>query len=548
MGHEIRKDIAKIVEDPKKVSLSEMPNYIQFASIEDNTENKPVEITLTVENKPIDLEGVKDTEHQKHIADCSTIRFKERKTAIEHVIKGTKEVLNISNSTYYINEEDANSTLNNIKDCLLKNSFLGSNYDISVGISKNEDGTIAMSNTIKMTSLGAGENYVIDFFKSDDDKENQIVTAITHTTTSNADSIDGGSGKASIELEVYTNTDSLLGENKFPEQSLGTYIATLGKAYGGQPLWFDLNALMANKSSFSNEFLNAEGWCNAGTVNDYRFIARRFDGANHEPFYLSDVLYNITGYGRSLDPTNLKEYVYNAQDKHIVKPLTNQPTLYHVKGQSQYFNFILEDENRQADHQMGISYRLYTQSKVFVAEHQTTHNGKKMAIVNTIKLDIDEAIADRTNIGYVEVYLNVAGISQSQPLAFRILPENLYKVNDFAFLNALGGWSSFNFGGDKKNDFKASTTSIFKTQTPQHTISSELEAMYSKNVKEQFSVKTMSIDATTAEWLKEMSASVAVYELSTKRYVVVEEMDIKQNSKDELFTVEMKYRYSDSYR
>ncbi|SBW07338.1 hypothetical protein KL86DYS2_13146 [uncultured Dysgonomonas sp.] len=57
----------------------------------------------------------------------------------------------------------------------------------------------------------------------------------------------------------------------------------------------------------------------------------------------------------------------------------------------------------------------------------------------------------------------------------------------------------------------------------------------------------MPVRREVCNWFKEMSASRMVYELATQRYIIVDEMNIKPNSKDELYRVEMKYHYSDSY-
>lgn len=547
MGYTI-KDIAKLSK-PKEVSLSESANYIEFES-NSTEQSKAVEIRMQVTNTPIvPPQTASDDEREKHIAKHSTIAFVEQVSKNEHEIKGTKDINRVNSRTYFIHPESASITASNIKNCLMQNSFLANNFDINLTftLDKDDPKKAELNTSIKLQSLGTGEKYGLHFKKEETDNNLLVELSPRSLTSTNKDSIDQGSGRVSIELEVYTDTETMLGEKKFPEQSLGTYMATLSKSYHGQPLWFNLNTLLANKSSFSNEFLTATTWCDAGTSTDYRLVARKFDGANREPFYLSDVLYCITGYGRNLEPTALDQYVYNTDTKLIIKPLTNQPTLYHVKGQTQYFNFILSDANRKANHQIGVTYRLYTQSKRFVAEAKTIHQGKKMAVVNTLKLDIDNYLDQHPNIGYVEVYLNVGGVSQSTALAFRILPSSLYSVRDFAFLNALGGWSSFNFGGENKSDFKTNTSTIFKTQTPRHTISSQLEAVYNKEVNEQFTVKTMPIPLNMAEWLKEMSSSIAVYELATQRYVVVDELQIKSNSKEELYEVEMKYRYTDTY-
>jgi hypothetical protein len=169
-------------------------------------------------------------------------------------------------------------------------------------------------------------------------------------------------------------------------------------------------------------------------------------------------------------------------------------------------------------------------------------------LVNTICLDVDTAVLDRyATAGIVCVCLCRNGLPAGEALTLRILPDCLYRVNDFAYLNSLGGWSSFNFGGTEQTDFKADAVTIHRTPTPGCTVSSRIESVFGKGVSEQFTVQTAPLTRQTADRLKEISASVAVYELSTLRYVIVEELTVKHNSKDDLFALQMKYRYSDAY-
>lgn len=350
-----------------------------------------------------------------------------------------------------------------------------------------------------------------------------------------------------IQLDIYKNT------NLFPGQedtnATGTYLTTLSKAYFNPPLWFDINNIA--QKIYSDSFLNAVGWCDAGTAADYRFVAKHSDGINTQAFYLSDALYMLTGNLPALEKNDLSPYVYDTVKNNTVKPLTRQPRLTYLTGQTQYFNFILSDPlhtspDSSHDFQLGIQYKLYTQSGVYIGKetvYQCDH--RKLHVVNTIRLNIDQLIARYNNVGRVEAYLSRNGTAVSTPLVFDILPSCLYKLNDFAFLNSLGGWSAFNFGGTEQTDFKTETTTIFKTQTPDHRIHSQIESVYKKEAKEQFIAQTLPLQSQAAQWLKELSSSIAVYELSTKRYIIVEELNIKHSTKNDLFTLQMKYHYSD---
>lgn len=536
MGYFTRK-IAKESKTPAIVSLSSNPNYIQFESLNDSALNKHINISLQIINTGIEL-------------DKTEIIIIESESNIRHEFRGTRDRIEVNSTTFLVSEDKA-ITAENIRACLMSDTFFRGNFSITIPVINN-NGIIENGDTIIITSIGTGFRYAFSFEYLDADF---IKLTGDPTNTNNNDSIDSGEGDTEIEIELYENNSLFLGVDDTPQNNipLGNYLVSLTKSYNNIPVWFDLNSLIGSRKVVSNEFLNKTDWSNAGTITGFRFIAKRFDSISREAFYISNALFSITGYERNLEQNDLSDYVYDTDKMNIVKPLTTQPTLTHISGQNQYFNFILSDPDRNKnlgteEYNLGINYRLYTQSKRFIAEVSAhSQSRKQFKIVNTVRLDIDKAIVDRDNIGIVEVYLSRMGTPISEPLSFNILPECLYKVNDFAFLNSLGGWSSFNFSGTETTDFKTSTNTIFKTQTPNHTISSEIESIYNKEVSEQFTVQTMPIKENVCNWLKELSSSIAVYELSTKRYVIVDELNIKPNSKDELFRLEMKYHYSDSY-
>lgn len=535
MGY-FTKNIAKESKTPAIVSLSSNPNYIQFESLNDASINKHIEISLQVLDTSVDLEK-------------TVITIVESESKNKHELKGTRTREDVNSTTFFVHE-DKDITAENIKSCLMSDAFFRSNFYITIPAINNAS-SLNNGATIVIKSIATGANYTFIFETINSDFIKLIGDP---NSTSNNDTINGGAGDCEIDIELYRDTNIFLGVDDTPQsdKAIGTYIAKLTKAYYNKPIWFDLNALIGSSRIFSNEFLNAESWSNTGTITDFRFTAQKFDGVNRESFYLSNVLYAITGYSRNLELNDLAEYIYNTQERNIVRPLTKQPTLTHVKGQTQYFNFLLADPQRNknlgaGEYDLEIKYKLFSQSRKPLGEMiRHSLNRKLFNIANTIKLDIDGTIEGK-KVGYIEICLCRAGEQISEPLKFTILPECLYKVKDFAFLNSLGGWSSFSFSGVESTDFKTSTNVISKTQTPNHSISSEIESVYSKEVKEQYTAQTVPINVTVVNWLKELSTSIAVYELSTKRYIIVDDLQIKPNSKDELFRLEMKYHYSDSY-
>lgn len=536
-------NIAKESKSPTKVSLANNPNYVQFESTGEvsnpptENKNKQIDIRLTILSTSLD-------------ADKCFIPITEEATEIDHSIKATRNRNEVNNNTFFL-DSSASTTAENIRYCLMKDSFFNGNFDITVPPIAAGSNVINGS-TIRIVSKRIGSTSGIRLT----DLNDLFIRFTDNSTTPPArDSISGAlddPGNCEIEIDIYQDTNVFLGVAD--KTTLGTPVVSLAKAYFNNPIWFDINSIWGNQQKYSNSFLHTDTWCDAGTATDYRFVAKRSDGKNRESFYISDVLYTLSGYNRNLDNADLTDYVYDTTKKNNVKPLTRQPILPHVKGQSQYFNFVLSDPDRNNitnEYNMGIRYELKTQSGSNLGYLVSSmQNRKKFSIVNTIRLDIDnllETHAQREKIGIVEVYLSKDGNKSSEPLTFNILPESLYKVNDFAFLNSMGGWSSFNFSGTEETDFRTSTNTLYKTQTPAYSISSDIESVYTKEVSEQFIVQTMPIKAHIAKWLKELSASPAVYELSTKRYVIVDELNIKPNSKDDLFALQMKYHYSDSY-
>lgn len=408
--------------------------------------------------------------------------------------------------------------------------------------------------------------------------------------SSSSDTIDYGTGDYQIELDVYTDHEVLPG-SKDSLNYMGKYLTTLSKSYFGKPLWFDLSTLLSKKVNYSPTFLSELElepedekfplWSNAETMTNYRFIAKRTDGKINQPFYYSSPLYILNGYDYTLNPSTLgvddagNSYTIDfSQDFYMreftkIKPLTNRFTRTHIKGQKQYFNFIHNYRWTTlrvggADNlvpSLGLRYKLYTQMGGFIGEY--TSKGQEesnFSQVNTGLLQLDQylPIYNGKTVGRIDVYLcrwhkstfldlNESEVIISTPLSFRILPEDINEVNDFAFLNRLGGWDTMNFAGGFSSEFKTAGSTIYKTLQPNPNLRTEIESVAMKSVQEQKVVQTSPITGDIVDWLREMSASRAVYELKTKRYIIVDDMTLKYNTTDDLYQVEMKYHYTDTY-
>lgn len=516
--------------------------------------------------------------------NISKFTVRESKTLTDHAFEGTSDISKISDKNFYIGAYNftnnpewintPNKVAESLANTLKQNYFLGNNFDITLPPVKNADGSLTMGTTIKLQSRGSGKDYAFEIIADDPRLSATLFTVVGNSeNASNEDSFSEGHSPVELHLELYKDTGVFPGTDSTPnDKNMGSFVTTLTKSYANSPLWFNVNIL--ESKDYAPDFLNGESaWFDTGTIRDFRFTVKRLISSKshyeNSIFYYSDVFYAINGYQRTLEANDLSAYVYDAsaefppkekqpgEDKEpLTFSLTTQPELFHIKGQTQYFNFLLSDadhDNKQGGN-LAVTYRILSQSGRFLTEkvmHVKPKN--EFFAVNTIRLDIDGAVKEYPNAGRVEICLSRSlyeeneYIAVTEPLKFRILPSCLYKVNDFAFLNSLGGWSSFNFAGTDQSEFKTKTNTIFKTHTPDKNISSELEAVFSKDVEEQFTVQTMPVTRDVAEWLRELSTSKAVYELSTKRYVIVDELIVKPNSKDDLFRLDMKYRYSDTY-
>lgn len=509
---------------------------------------KAIIMSKTSANKPtqkISLK-VRSTDVNNNTTE---IKFVDAASMTTHTLKATIETSEINSQTFFVaKNKEYSVTAENIRACMMNNLFLKNNFHITIP-TVTEDGKVKNGSTVWLTPKGKGLAYTFHSFEVNhpfiEKKEEFYESGVVDSLLEDKESCE-------IQIDVYKDV-------KASEQSnnqSGTYITTLSKAYSGKPIWFDINTIWANGHLYSDSFLNAgNGWCDTGTANSFRFTARRFDGVNNETFFYSDTLYAVTGYCRNLGINKLDEYVYNTEMNNEIKPLTQQPVLTHIEGQRQYFNFILShptsgvgNETNASENRIGIECKLYTQSGNYLGSKMMGVQDKsKFGATNTISIDVDAAIAKFPNTGIVKAYLWRNGKTLSEPLVYNILPACLYKVNDFAFLNSLGGWSSFNFGGSEQTEFKSDATTFYRTQTPDYNISSRIESVFNREVTEQFTVQTFPITADVAEWLKEISTSVAVYELSSKRYIIVDDLAVKLNSDDDLFRLQMKYHYSDSY-
>lgn len=559
MGYYLNDDIAKrdTIREPIPFSLACNANFLVFEKIGKQNVGHRMILQLKVKTINDNLNSLE-------------VKFTKDGTVL-YTFTGHRKIKSLNSYSFLLNN-DPSIMAENLKSCIMNHIYFSSNFDVYITEEKDEINEV--SHTINIVPKAFGDEFNLSLNNS------EIHDYISVIIKQDKDKAAAYNTPCEINLDIYTGTGLLQGDADVkPGSKLGEYVTTFSKNYNGEALWFDINQVPRNNATYSDDFLRTDGWCDAGTVTDLRIAARRYQQGNNQTFYISDPLFMLKGYARTLEDSDLSDYVYNPKQRDVIKLLTNQPELMIVKGQAQYINFILA-KNHLAESDVdtiSVVATMYSQSKRPINEEIINEvKISDLSIVNTLRLDTDLLLNKNENVGYMEFFLRHSEKQISYPLCFKVMPEYLAEVRDFAFLNRLGGWSAFSFGAKYENEFKTSPEVMYATLTPEHSLSTSIETVYRKDVSEQFVVQTNPVTREVADWLKEMSASPAIYELDKKagdklfrvadpenevlseaereyykkriaRYIIADELVIKHNTTDELYRVEMKYHYSDSY-
>lgn len=523
MGY-VSKNIAVITE-PNKVSLATNPNFVIF-------ESKPgqkifLEANLTVNIIP----------GQVSISEI-VITDSEGGT---HSFNGTTDLTEVSGNVFFISQ-DKDETSENIKNALLSDRWISSNFDIKIPFDFYQNNVIN-GTYINIKSKGTGRPYNITITLNTE----AYTIAWVNAVSKNNDSITGEEVSTEIELDVFEETGIFLGSEDRPLNisMLGTPFTSIQKTYQGDPLWFELNALLSKKVAYNVP--TSLGWFNTGTISDYRFVAK-VKGKNSYPFYYSNALYVLNGYGYSLEPVDLTPYIFNNRGK--IKLLTNKPYGKYVRGQKEFLNFIFADENRgvslgSAEYKIGVAYKLFT----FGGEYITTIYDYEVArtslgMVNTCVIDLTAALNAYPNAGKVEIVLTRNRAEISESIELEIVPECLHRLNAFIFLNKLGGWDSFNVDTETERDSKQSSSTYNKTLTPGRRVGDSRETVYSVELDITYSLETDLLDTATRTWLQELLASSVIFD-GDGNYIILEDSKLPISSG--MDTLSLKYRLSDKY-
>ncbi|KAA6334835.1 hypothetical protein EZS27_016877 [termite gut metagenome] len=381
---------------------------------------------------------------------------------------------------------------------------------------------------------------------------NAVITNLTLVSGGKWVKLIHGNVEDSGEIDMFDVDNAFFGINTFVID-LSKKFLTLNKSNDGD-IYFNLNGVLLKRIGYKIDFLNSEDWVDTGTIIPYAINAYTKHTDGTRTFVDNAFTFTINGYTRSLEGNNMETlgYVYNVQTDNTVKLLTSQPTKQYVNGQTEFINFILKDSTHGSgtNFNFGILYTYYTFSNKLITTCLKHQKGKNdLNNINTVKLNPDISSIEEENqkqVGYFTVSLMKEEQVISNELRYNVFSDCFNSVNDFAFLNRLGGWESFNFNGETSQELKTKRNTIFKNQSYSYTVSDQIESVNNVFGEESYSVKSNFISKEIMEWLKEFAMSKAVYELATKRYIVVDDFDISFNSQKSKYQVEMKYHYSDT--
>lgn len=295
MGY-VSKDIAVITE-PDIVTLSAVPNFVQFASKPASKTYLEVNIQVNITRSPA---ATVPTKTLLRITDSSgTI----------HSYRGTTVAEDVGGSTFYV-AALTSDTAENLRQVLLSDKWFNANFNIVIPFTW-DTGSPRNGSVLNIQSKGAGSEFNISIEAPNNTDDVAYTITWINPTSENNDSISGEASTVEIDLDIYTDPDVFLGQDDRPitPQKIGTYATTLQKTYAGSPVWFELNALFSQYSGY-NRPSGTSGWFDTGTSRTYRFTAK-VKAINSFYFYQSNALYVLHGYGSASEDLDLNQFIYN---------------------------------------------------------------------------------------------------------------------------------------------------------------------------------------------------------------------------------------------
>lgn len=529
MGY-ISRDIAQITE-PKTLTLAALPNFVTFTSKPYVT--GPVTFLLTINMLP-----------STTMLELRSEFVVTEPSGVANKFSGTTDPAKVGGSVFYVSANRAN-TAENMRTALLNNKWIAANFDIRIPFTW-VGATPTNGVVLNFRSKGYGPDYNASFTAPNNVSDSAYNLSGGGPST-NTDTI--SNTPVEIELDIYTDPAVFLGQTVLPVTLLeiGNYAVSLQKTYTGSPLWFELNSIFQHYAGHNVPPVSP-GWFDAGTVRAYRFVAKKM-GLDSFAFYQSDALFVLNGYGRASDPINLAQYTYGST---VFKLLTNRPQTNYVRGQKEYLNFIFSDAERGVggapNYTLRVAYTALSTSGAYlgtVYAHAITRTS--LRIVNTCVLDIPAVLAAYPSAGFVNVSLVQGTAELTNTIQYRIMPDCLHKVNEFVFLNRLGGWDSFNFDAEATDEIKTESETYNRNLTPAHTKSTGKEIVYTTDLENSITVDGAPVTDDVAEWLKELAASRVVLD-GQGNYLIIEDFKLRVSPDSANMQIPtLKYRLSENY-
>lgn len=506
MGY-IIKDIATITE-PARVSLSGLPNFIIFESkTAGGTKFKArifptsgTEIIITVQ----DNEG--------------GVR----------ALNGTLDPAEVGGVVFFISSEILD-TVENIKAAFLTSAYITANFDVYNEIDWGGGAVTTGGVIIEAKDNGAEFNLVIGATGA---------TVTTLAAGTDTDTISEGENIVEIAIDLYADTVTEPIHTAPPAGSLGAFIITLSKSYNGLPVWFDLNGIAAQNLAFTPPL--PDTWYNPGTLTAYRALARK-GNYNQTPFYISEILYALSGYGALTDGREWLPYAYTAAP---VPTLTEKPATPYRIGQREFLTFLLGAP--LPGKQIGILQRAYDGAGAYLgAVTVGTVATSTLQAINTRQFTFDGLLSTYPDAVRVTASLVMGGAVISTPQEYDVRPECLHLQNEFYFLNRLGGWDTFNFDATTTEESKPVFETYARTVTPEYSAAQGVQGVHSADLETSLTVQGAPVSAEVSEWLKQLLASKVILD-SEGRRVIVESFTLRETAGEDSAPI-MRYRHSETF-
>ncbi|CCZ05938.1 uncharacterized protein BN783_00204 [Odoribacter sp. CAG:788] len=534
MGY-VSKDIALITE-PEIVTLSAVPNFVVFKS--KPGVKKYLEVNIQVNVTPTTGNDI----------PALTLLQITDSAGSEHVFKGTSDKDEAGGSSFYVSS-DTSDTAENLRQALLSDKWFGTNFEIAIPFVQSGN-SVKNGRTLNIKSKGAGRDFNISVSAPNNTGNAAYTIAWVNNVSQNNDSISGEESTVEIDLDVYADPDVFLGQDDKPvnPDKIGRYITDLQKTYAGAPLWFELNAMFSRYGGY-NRPPDVPGWFDTGTIKAYRFVAK-VKGVNSYPFYISNALFVLHGYGPASEAIDLNEYIYD--DENRIRLLSNKPRTTYVRGQKEYINFILKDPHHgdsvPEDFLLQVAYQVYSPGNKYLGTvFGQRANRSFFSIVNTCVLDIDAVLDQYPTAGFIRVLLARDEVTVSGSVEYQIRPGCLHTLRQFSFLNRLGGWDAFNFDAGVKEDIKNGVETYNKTLTPSYQKGDSVETVYATTLNRTFTIEGAPVTDEVADWLKELAAARVILD-GDGNYVIIEDFTLsKTGAAFNMQRPTIKYRLSEKY-